>query len=148
MLLILEAPFIQTIDHVTGTTPSSVFNPNAFHTATDPSTILLRQGGWYACSASQPFTESHSSTTFAVVLFPFCALILINFPHLEPPLYHPVDNATTLSVLLWYWPSHSEAPPPSPPNKDSSKFIRISWISFKLITIYLWLVDNSLYLSL
>jgi hypothetical protein len=45
MLNILEASLIQAIDHVTDTTPSSVFNPNAFHTATDPSTILLRQGG-------------------------------------------------------------------------------------------------------
>jgi len=123
----LHAPytwlFFQAIVHVTGTTPSSVFNPNAFHTATDPSTILLRQGGWPACSASQPFTESHWSTTFAVTLLPFLAVILISFPHLEPPLYHPVDNATTLSELLWNFSSHWEAPPPSPPVKDSLRFV-------------------------
>jgi len=115
--------FFQAIVHVTGTTPSSLLSRNASHTAADPSTILLRQGGWPACSSSHPFTESHWSTTFAVTVLPFDALILINFPHLEPPLYHPVDNATTFSVLLWNCSSHWEAPPPSPPVKDSLRFV-------------------------
>ncbi|CAF5126047.1 unnamed protein product, partial [Rotaria sp. Silwood1] len=44
--------------------------PSACQTAGDPSTILLRHGGCPACSASHPFTESHSSTTIAVVVLP------------------------------------------------------------------------------
>ncbi|KAL6130910.1 hypothetical protein ACLB2K_069288 [Fragaria x ananassa] len=50
-------------------------------------------------------------------------LILMFLRHLDPPLYHPVDNATTGVLSSWYWPSHSDGPPPSPP---ASKLLRVS----------------------
>ena len=103
------------MDQVTPKIPRSWFKPKAFQTALDPSTMLFLHGGWPACSASHPFTESHSSTTLAVTLFPLLAVILIIFPHRDPWLYHPVDKATTLSELSWYFSSHSDGPPPSPP---------------------------------
>ncbi|KAI4303527.1 hypothetical protein MLD38_039141 [Melastoma candidum] len=73
----------------TASSPMFVSNPSAVHTAFDPSTMLLRQGGWNACSESHPLTESHSSTTLACTLLPvFTDVILIIFRHLEPPAYH------------------------------------------------------------
>ncbi|KAG8494930.1 hypothetical protein CXB51_012379 [Gossypium anomalum] len=103
------------MDHVTFTIPTSLLRSKALHTASDASTMLFLQGGWYACSSSQPRMESHSSTTLAVTLFPLLALILIIFSHLDPPLYHPVESATIRSKLLWYCSSHSEGPPPELP---------------------------------
>ena len=35
--------------------------------------------------------------------------------HIPPPLYHRVDSATTGVSSEWYWLSHSDGPPPSPP---------------------------------
>uniref|UniRef100_A0A2K1X8B0 Uncharacterized protein n=1 Tax=Populus trichocarpa TaxID=3694 RepID=A0A2K1X8B0_POPTR len=109
------------MDHVTGTIPRSLFNPKASHTASDPSTILFSHGGRNPCSRSHPCKVSHSSTTLAVTLFPLLAVILIILPHLDPPSYHPVDSATTLSVLAWYLSSHSDGAPPSPPSLKSFK---------------------------
>ncbi|WRX33296.1 hypothetical protein QQP08_025783 [Theobroma cacao] len=88
------------VDQVTSTIPTFLSRPRAVHTASDPSTMLFLQGGWYACSSSHPRIESHSSTTLAVTLLPLLAVIVIIFPHLDPPAYHPVDNATTRSELL------------------------------------------------
>lgn len=53
---------------LTSTTPRSLFSPKAFHTPAEPSTTLFPHGGRPACSESHPFTESHSSTTFAATL--------------------------------------------------------------------------------
>ncbi|KAL4310258.1 hypothetical protein GQ457_01G028050 [Hibiscus cannabinus] len=99
------------MDQVTSTIPTFVSSPKALHTASDPSTMLFLQGGWYACSSSHPFLESHSSTTLAFTLLPLLARIVIIFPHLDPPLYHPVESATIRSELLWYCSSHSDGPP-------------------------------------
>jgi hypothetical protein len=51
-----------------------------------------------------------------------------------------VDNATTLSELLWKCPSHSDGLPPSPPDRDNLRFVRISWIFFNVLSYKL--VDN------
>lgn len=115
------------MDQVTSTIPISLSRPKALHTASDPSTILLSQGGWPACSSSQPRMESHSSTTCANTLLPLLAVILIIFPHLDPPLYHPVDSATIGFELSWYCPSHSDGPPPSPPALKSL-FVSLAWV--------------------
>lgn len=115
------------MDQVTSTTPISLSRPRALPTASDPSTILLSQGGWPACSSSQPRMESHSSTTSANTLLPLLAVILIIFPHLDPPLYHPVDSATIGFELSWYCPSHSDGPPPSPPSLKLL-FVSLAWV--------------------
>ena len=96
--------------------------PRAVQTAGEPSTMLLAQGGCPACSLSHPFSESHSSTTVASVDWPF-PLIRIWRPQRLPPLYHPVESATTCLLLEWYRPSHSDGPPPSPP---ASKLLTVS----------------------
>lgn len=93
------------MDQVTGTSPMSISSRRAFQTPLDPSTM----------SFAQPSAESHSSTTLANTLFPLGAVILIIFPQRDPRLYQRVDNATMRSELLWYFPSHSDGPPPSPP---------------------------------
>jgi len=90
---------------VTGTSPSLVFNLKSFQTVSEASTMLFLQ----------PCLVSHSSTTLATVLLPFLALIFIILPHRTPWLYHPLDSATTLCGSGWNLPSHSAAPPPSPP---------------------------------
>ncbi|PQQ05418.1 hypothetical protein Pyn_12356 [Prunus yedoensis var. nudiflora] len=107
------------MDQVTSTTPKSWFSCKAFHTAAEPSTILFPHGGCPAYSASHPLRESHSSTTLAAILFPLLAVILIIFPHLFFLSNHPVDSATTRSMLLWNHSSHSDPPPPSPPSLKS-----------------------------
>lgn len=107
------------MDQVTRASPTSESSPSASHTACDPSTMLLRHGGWPACALSQPLTESHWSTTFAVTFLPFPAVILIIFKHSELPLNHPVESATTRSVLLWNFSSHCDGSPPSPPSLKS-----------------------------
>lgn len=110
---------------MTGSSPTFMSSPKAFHTPFDPSTILFRHGGWWACALSHPFIESHSSTTLATTDLPFLAVILIFFPHLEPPLYQPVDNATIGLELSWNLPSHSDGSPPSPPLLKSL-FVRMA----------------------
>ncbi|EYU19303.1 hypothetical protein MIMGU_mgv1a019854mg, partial [Erythranthe guttata] len=77
--------------------PPQLFSgtPKAFQTAFDASTMLLRQG------------ESHSSTTIAVTLLPL-PLMTTLLRHLDPPLYQPVDRATTgirKSVYINFFPS-------------------------------------------
>ncbi|KAB2028587.1 hypothetical protein E1A91_D05G113100v1 [Gossypium mustelinum] len=100
---------------VTSSIPFSLLSSKALHTALDPSIILLLQGRWYACASSQPCIESHSSTTLAVTLFPLLTIILIIFPHLDPPSYHPMESATIRSKLSWDCSSHLDRSPPSPP---------------------------------
>lgn len=117
----------QAMDQVIPTSPTSLFSPNASHTASDPSTMLLRHGLCPACSASQPCLESHSSTTFAFTLRPLLALIRIIWLHRLPPLYHPVERATIGFALEWYLPSHSDGPPPSPPWLKSL-FVRVAGV--------------------
>ena len=92
------------MDQVTCTSPRLISSPRAAHTPSDPSTMLF----------AQPSAESHSSTTLANTLLPLGAVILIIFPHRDPPSYHRVGNATMRSELSWYLPSHSDGPPPSP----------------------------------
>jgi len=104
--------WVYSMIQVTGTSPSSVFNLKSFQTVSEASTTLFLQ----------PCLESHSSTTLATVLLPFLALILIILPHRTPWLYHPEDSATTLCGSGWNLPSHSEAPPPSPPR---AKLLRV-----------------------
>ena len=64
-------------------------------TAGDPSTMLLAHGGSKLCSSSQPWRESHSSTTMAVTDLPLLALITMLFWHHFTLLNHPVNSATT-----------------------------------------------------
>lgn len=112
---------------MTGSSPTSISSPKAFHTLFEPSTILFLHGGWWACTLSHPLMESHSSTTLPKTDLPFLAVILIFFPHLEPPLYQPVNNATIGWELWWNLPSHSEGVPPSPPLLKSL-FVRMAWV--------------------
>ncbi|KAL0429320.1 UNVERIFIED_CONTAM: hypothetical protein Sradi_0558000 [Sesamum radiatum] len=57
----------------------------------------------------------------AVTLRPL-ALTVMLLRHLDPPLYYPVDSATTGVSSEWYFLSHSDGPPPSPP---FSKLLRV-----------------------
>ncbi|KAF8720010.1 hypothetical protein HU200_024781 [Digitaria exilis] len=84
--------------------------------------MLLAQGGSKLCSSSQPFTESHSSTTLAYTELPL-AEILMRCPQRAMSLNHPVESATTFSSSLWYALSHSDGPPPSLP---FSKLLSVS----------------------
>ncbi|KAF8765874.1 hypothetical protein HU200_008393 [Digitaria exilis] len=85
--------------------------------------MLLAQGGSKLCSSSQPFTESHSSTTLAYTELPLAAEILMRCPQRAMSLNHPVESATTFSSSLWYALSHSDGPPPSLP---FSKLLSVS----------------------
>ncbi|RCV42361.1 hypothetical protein SETIT_9G210600v2 [Setaria italica] len=97
-------------------------SPRASQTAGDASTMLLSQGGSKLCSSSQPWTESHSSTTLAYTELPL-AEILMRCPQRAMLLNHPVESATTFSSSLWYALSHSDGPPPSLP---FSKLLSVS----------------------
>src|SRR4051812_26972704 len=85
-----------TSDQVILNTPMFPLSPSAFNTAGDASTSLYGHGGSKLCSASQPYTESHSSTTLATTARPL-PLMRIILLHLRLPSRrsHPVDSATT-----------------------------------------------------
>ena len=93
------AKVVDECDSVNGCDSEHDFQPPCPNNIVDASTMLLGQGGWKSCSESHPLTESHSSTTLASTDLPL-ALILILFRHRLPPLYQPVDKATTSSSSL------------------------------------------------
>ncbi|KAF8672386.1 hypothetical protein HU200_049590 [Digitaria exilis] len=85
--------------------------------------MSLAHGGSKLCSSSQPWTESHSSTTVAVTDLPFPARITTRFRHRLPPSNHPVESATTFSPSSKNVPVQLDAPPPSP---LSAKLLSVS----------------------
>ncbi|GAV62644.1 hypothetical protein CFOL_v3_06167 [Cephalotus follicularis] len=94
---------------VISTTPKSSLSPRAFHTASDPSTILYRQGGWPACSPMQ------------------CVTLIHHLSHRTRPITRlNLDHHlhTTLSTMPRH--AHSDGPPPSPPSLKSFRVKRAS----------------------